>query len=273
MSYAGAASTAIMAYKKYHKPGEQLLKHLYRNRKRYAKVGTVFSQAAKRARQIRREAKKIYKTEHDKANWPYKRNVNSYTVNDATMNWLNTERLFQINKGDANDERYTTKICAKGLQVKYYFHNKGTTSIVFARIMILEANDEKDPTFKFFKGTSDGTGIDFMDNTTNPLVVANKVHKIFAPLNRKRFKVIRDVRIKMDKANNGNNNDIRFGNIFVKMREKKFTYEEDTFDPLEGGMRPKWWLVYFFQDENGNTGASSSNVESAVQTWEYYCDP
>jgi len=172
----------------------------------------------------------------------------------------------QIVQGLQLNQRLGQTVRMQGLHINFELRNNSTSYIQWVRCLLVERKQggDWDPGEDMFRGTISSQGTDYG-------VTPNLSH-IEAPINSKKFKVIKDRKWKLLPENVASmGRHLQLGSMYVPLR-RSLTYENQGIPPGTNeeatiDVTPNIFFLWFVQNET-NSGVLS--VEIKFDFWEYF---
>lgn len=160
-----------------------------------------------------------------------------------------------ISEGTGPDERLGNELTLSGYQLKGVLHNNNDSSFQYLRMALFYTTDRAQVT------TSSEL---FINNLQVPLTGATigGLDLMYHPFNKSKVKVLYDKVHKVAPLGAGNSSGTKFFNMFVKLKNKKITYEHGTSGNAEN-VSPRLHLGLWtaVSDDDSDAGLELSGMQ------------
>lgn len=213
------------------------------------------SRSKKSDRHIAKIAKKVlYKNSETKCKMAH---FNELSFNTTTYGAFYDPMLIQ--EGTGPDNRIGNLITLSGYQVKGVLKSNATTTHQYVRMVVFYAKDRTD--------MGDGSEM-FVNSLHNPLTSATigGLDKIYHPLNKSLVTPLYDKVHRIAPDSSANSDGTKFFNFFIKLKNRKVSYENSTGGGSEN-VSPRLHFAVFTADAGDDDINTTIEMSALGRLW------
>jgi hypothetical protein len=160
-----------------------------------------------------------------------------------------------ITEGTGPDNRIGKQITLSGYQMKGVLKSNSTTTHQYMRMVLFYSKD---------RGDMSNSSEMFLNSGHNPLTstTLGGLDKMYVPINKSLITPLYDKVFRMPPISTSNSDGTRFFNFFVKLRNRKITYENTGTG--QDNVSPRLHLAVFTADA-GDEGVTNQLEFSAME--------
>lgn len=225
-----------------------------------------YKRIPKRKRRVSKATKSYVKRQIKRARGYSNRQDSQIATGTLADSTLEQWRIGQdIQQGTNVNQRISMSACIKGFHLRWDITNENVSEHVYFRIMMVKIKDTDPIEDEFFKGNNSNEGQNFGTVTAGP-------QKYLLPLNKKRFKIMWQKRIKLAERNATNNYGRfqRVGSKLFKLRDKTFRFDQTGTNTGVDDIYPRIAFLWYWEQLAG-AQVPNSNVVVNMTATTYFC--